>query len=323
MMKFEDLRSILSKPDLSAADLTDALRHAKVHRGDAASALDAIESRRGDMILASDSERLAFRSSLSTAKENIEDAVALIEVIQQRLSKALAAEAERARRELRANAEAQSEAARKSLLRYSKLAREIVEIIDAVARADEAIRQSNSDLPAGASPLLSPEHQVRGRPGSDERLISDEIVTLWAFSGSGEPLPDELLDQVQQSDRGAGWIPAPESSMGSLSIEVVRRRFRRVERIPAVAAVHRESLSRTVNLPGLAYLDPMIAEPSRNDDGRSVLLHPERLRSIAPRRDGEIEPVVDFIPISDAVEDPVTPARAPGASPGIVAMRRH
>ncbi|WP_210482894.1 hypothetical protein [Microvirga antarctica] len=310
-MNFEKMRSVLAKPDLSSPVLTAVLAEAKSHLSAEVSALEALEAGRGDMILAPDSERLKYKADLAAARDSVDDAAALVGAIEGRLAAAHETEAENGRRELRAKADSLTEAARKALRRYVKAAREIAEIVECVARADEAVQASNSDLPAGESPLLSPEFEQRGRLGSDERIVSDEIVTVWAYSGSGEPVPTDLVARVQSSGRGMGWIPAPEVTMGSPSIEVVLRRFRRIERIPAVSAVHLESLARSVNLPGLTHLDPVIFEPARWADGKSVLAHLEKHRSASVRREQEAEAVVQFIPVSDRVDDAPSPRYDP------------
>lgn len=215
-------------------DRRSALRRDIVENGDAA------------ILAQHDRETAAVEAERSRARD-LRDGRAL------RLQTAREDEAEAARQE-------RYEAARKGRDEAAKAVRDLLTTISnawaevhAIAAADlSSCEPVNRDLPAGALPLVPAEALVRSTPPGPAEVVSERLEWRWCYALSGDPLPPDLVGDVQASGN-RGVLP-PDGQWLRQASPVERRRFR-VRQV-------RRAVPR-VTLPSLAslVLPPLLPPP--------------------------------------------------------------
>lgn len=205
--------------------------------------------------------------------------------------------------------EATAEAAAFILRRYGKLSAEMVAGLAIVARAEQAVVETNRDLPDDIEPLQAVERSLRGHPGSERRVISERRVVKWAFAESGAPLTEEQATKVIPAVGGRGILNA---GTWNSNIHVRKRAFIERTFVEGVRAEWPAALATSVRLPGLRAGDPEVWGLSYGDDRPEAILDAiERSRAAAGRRPSEPQPLVELIPIGD---EPVANENAASAA---------
>ncbi|MBN8916339.1 MAG: hypothetical protein J0I31_12160 [Rhizobiales bacterium] len=199
--------------------------------------LNGLEGQRADMIFAGEEARLAHRSAIGTARDDLMDAETALFAVRDRLETARLEAAEKGKREAYARAQAAQRAAADAVLADYTPAREaLLRLQRLVAEADELVVAVNRDLPAGAEPLeREAEALVRDIPGTAEAVVAAGVVKRWVGEG-GAPV-DEAV--VQTRDGRTGYITV-ETGFGSHAAPVhlvtFERRVVRPWRAPVYGA---------------------------------------------------------------------------------------
>lgn len=104
---------------------------------------------------------------------------------------------------------------------YPELIARLADLKAAVAQADARRAEANRDLPAGREPMSPVEHRVRDVPSLPRREVSQEVVSVWCFAGTGEPIPEARLGEISKTSRdrrsGDAHFILPSRSSQSLS----------------------------------------------------------------------------------------------------------
>lgn len=245
----------------SSAAIAAALDKARAEFAVAESAVQAAEKSYDDGLLELD--KAALRKLLDAAAEakiDVDQINAKITKLETQLEKALASEAEDARRERYNRAKELSDAARKKLHRdYPKACDGLREILQAIAEAEAAVAESNVDLPEGASRLEGPEAD-RSTPALWKEVVSEDVVDLWAGVGSqSTPIDAELQRHVHPDARLRRGVAdtGEEALCGRVrmenggTLEVVKRKFIRRRVLPDVGGHTAAPLASEISLPPL------------------------------------------------------------------------
>jgi hypothetical protein len=198
--------------------------------------------------------------------------------LQRRLAAARAQIDEGAREALYSAAEDASKLAEKALRSYPALAKKIVCVIEAVAKADAAVAQANAALPTGKQALVYVEHAVRGWPREDDILVDQQDRMVW--TRADEPnwiIQADLVDMIETEDGITGTLRVRYDGGGIKTWPVVKRRHRTTKQIRGRSAYLPNPLSLLVSLPALISGAPDIWEPYGNGmftgdpDGSEIL----------------------------------------------------
>ena len=306
---FEKLRAALKAPAATSADLHKAIA-AAADLADAAVADRArLSDQRADMLVASDSERTRWKAALAEADERQADAGAFAVALTQRLSAVEQAEDQARRAEVYARAKAQAAAAAKTIQRdYQQHAAKVLGVLRTLAEAQLAVDAANAMLPVGAAPIDDVELTARGRPAQPRRDLRSSTIELWCFAGTWDPVSAEAQDRAVKKKDARGYLnPAPPhlvgKAVGASNAEIDRRKFKRIEYLPASEWRVPPSLF-ALNLPGV--FTPAISSPFGTDLTAVVAAIDAAL---VPKVDlAEQQPQVELIPI---LEEP--PPEAPKA----------
>ena len=199
--------------------------------------LNDLEGQRADMIFAGEEARLAHRSAIGTARDDLADAETALVAVRDRLETARLEAADKGKREAYTRAQAAQRAAADAVLADYTPAREaLLRLQRLVAEADELVAAVNRDLPAGAEPLeREAEALVRDIPGAAETIVTTGVVTRWIGEG-GAPVDAE---KVHTRDGRTGHITV-ENIFGTHALPVhlatLVRRIVRPWRAPTYGA---------------------------------------------------------------------------------------
>lgn len=299
-----DLLGLARAKDATSSELRTALEAARADSEAASAAHVAIEAEYQLALLDPDPAVTDRADAQRTAARRAADrAAALVEALEKRLAEAETSEAEAGRRQRYEEAKAAADKAA-ALLRkeYSKHAVAIRGIVVELAKADQAVKAANADLPAGADPLAAPEASVRERPAEEREVLKCETVLAWCHADSWDRIPAEREVEVRSRDGVVGTLPAPQGAHSAGAFKVERRKFERVEYRPAEQHVWATPLFRAVKLPGLAPGDAPIWEGDLrfSDD---VPAHAADLEARAAhataQRDGARPIEVEWRPVRD------------------------
>lgn len=219
-------------------------------------AYEALEAKRPEAILAGDEARLAHRSAMTAAKDDLSDAEAAHAAVVARLEQAKVEAVEKGRQEAYARAAAAQRAAADAILADYSTARDtLLRLQRLVAEADAAAEPVNAALPSGAAPLPREcESLVRDRPGQEREVISSEVVELWTGEG-GAPVADQA--SVRSRDGRSGSITV-STGFGPHGLPVRKQAFERRRVRPWIGATYGARLA-DLELPPLCPEAPPAA----------------------------------------------------------------
>ncbi|TIL93058.1 MAG: hypothetical protein E5Y73_14815 [Mesorhizobium sp.] len=181
-MDFKTLLNTIRKPKSGREEIEVAL--AKLDVDAAERAAEDLEAERRDLLVSGDDKDLAIiEERIAAANRVIERSIAMRRELERRLADIRDEEIEAERRQRFEAAKAATAEAGKALARYPKLAREILDVLEAVAIAEVAIEVANKQLPAGETRLRSAEHLVRGFAGAPRETVSEERSDRWFYAG--------------------------------------------------------------------------------------------------------------------------------------------
>lgn len=176
-------------------------------------------------------------------------------------------------------------------------------VLRTVLEAQAAVAAVNGDLPPDQR--LPDIEEWRQAAGSMAELeLNREKVDLWCYSTSGEPLDERSAAQVRDGGSGSGIL-----SSGSLvpATQVVRRKFIRTTRLPAVQVSTEGTLAQTLVLPAIrASETPGWTPPRYSVDPAELLAELDRLeREFGAGLPDERRPVVQLEPVESYAPPPV------------------
>lgn len=209
MTVFDRISAVFAAKKTPAADaLERLLDEARRHLAGCEAALEVLEASRAEAVLGGDETRLAFRTKLSAAAADVDDARLAVEEIERRLIARRDADEQGRRLRAYERAQAARDAAASTLQReYPDIAERFLVVLKAVAEADRLVEAANAELPAGFSELTSTEWTARVGGHRPQRVVDDRTVTLWRAPGSDQPLPPELQEKVEvEPGSGRGFI---------------------------------------------------------------------------------------------------------------------
>lgn len=228
----------------------------------------------------SDAERRASREALAL-KAEIERTIShltdiLIPEAEEAKARASEALADARRTACADEAEAECEAvARRLAEEYPELIQRLADLKAAVAAADAKRAEANRDLPDGRTPLWPVEARVRDIPGQHAGEVSREVVSVWCWAGTLNPVSEDRLGDITATSHprhlggGSKHVLVSRSRNGS-NHPVELRRLVRVTMQDAQQLVRGPRLSETV-LPPLRPTAPQgrqwteLREPSADD----------------------------------------------------------
>ncbi|WP_269514898.1 hypothetical protein [Brevundimonas subvibrioides] len=163
-------------------------------------------------------------------------------------------------------AEAECEAvARRLAEEYPELIQRLTDLKVSVAAADAKAVAANRDLPVGRSNVLYAEAQVRDIPAQRGGKILQEVVSVWCYAGTLEPIPEDRLGEIQKTSRdrrsGETHFILPSRSTHSLSAG----RQVELKRLLRVTMEERSELRRGSRLADMSLppLRPNVSEARR------------------------------------------------------------
>lgn len=210
--------------------------------------LPDLKARRAEVIATGgEAGRIELRAAIATAEADADDAREALTLLEARLAEKVTADEQGRRlRQFEAAQRLRDEAAKRVVEEYPRLAAGLVALTEAVARADAAVAEANSQLPSGFSELLSTEWTARLGGDRPARIVGDEFVDLWVRDGSTEPAGEELQRRIEDVGGGKGVIrertvvampPDPQRGTNGGRVTEVRvlhferRTFRRIETV--------------------------------------------------------------------------------------------
>lgn len=239
-----------------ATPIMAALDHALAAKIDAEGELDLLRERlaeeRGNLAQAdaaartaglalarsgTDADRLASREALAL-KAEIERTIShltdtLIPEAEEAKARASEALADARRTACADEAEAECEAvARRLAEEYPELIQRLADLKAAVAAADAKRAEANRDLPDGRTPLVPVEARVRDIPGQRAGEVSREVVSVWCYAGTLNPISEDRLGDITATSRprhlggGSGHVLVSRSRNGNNHPVELRRLVR-------------------------------------------------------------------------------------------------
>ncbi|PRH86927.1 hypothetical protein C5L14_16710 [Labrys okinawensis] len=197
-----------------SAKLAELLTQTEVETAAARTRLADLEAKRSEMALASESERLAYRSDLTSTRDDIADGDAAIEALRTRHAAAVEAEAEDGRKQVYKAAKAEADKLPGLIDEYAKAAQAVLLAVAKIADIDRVVRAANSDLPAGAAPIAD-SGRLRSVPAAPREIVKEKTVDLWVREGRREPASEIVQAKVREESNGRGYhrpehSPVPE-----------------------------------------------------------------------------------------------------------------
>lgn len=181
--------------------------------------------------LAAEREALAHLAAVERMVSNLADR--LIPEAETALIKAERAVAEARRTACADEAETECEAvARRLAEEYPELIQRLADLKAAVAAADAKRAEANRDLPDGRTPLWPVEARVRDTPGQRVGEVSREVVSVWCYAGTLNPISEDRLGDITATSRprhlggGSGHVLASRSRNGNNHPVELRRLVR-------------------------------------------------------------------------------------------------
>lgn len=177
-------------------------------------------------------------------------AAARLETIEAQLAEAEKLEAAAGRVALRREADAGAERAaievEKLHAEISKLARRMIEV---AAIVDQKVEAFNASAKDEGEPVWSVGARIAQKFYRPHQVLSEEIVSRWVYSRTGERIPDDkqLAVRVKPEKSNEGILPSV--GLGGPQ-EAVLRKFRVVKFLPAQRA-WAIPMATTINIPAL------------------------------------------------------------------------
>lgn len=295
------LVSLAGRDDATTGELAPSLPQAEAELSAAREAQATAEADyKANLLTADDVAMRRLVEARSDAGVRVDRAIALVEALRERLVVAEAREAEVARMVAYEAAVAEADAARHALAeRYPVLARELVRLMETVARAELTVGRVNADLPQGAAAIERVEASVRDVPAVPERIVSEIPVERWVDEGRVMPGPFPQ-DLVRETERGRGII-RNNSLQISGQTQVELRPFTEQRFYAALGRRWANDLARGLALPGLRADEPDLWRPAEGMIRPAEVLHRiAASRSAEPTLAPRAEVKVRLVPDADA-----------------------
>src|SRR4051794_23040500 len=166
----------------SVEDFTKRLDEQLAEEAAAVAELDALHRNRTQVLLSGSDKALAGHDmKIGAAKARLERARAWIVQLQDELEQARFSEAEGPRRAKYDLVQRKASALTKRLAsEYPDLARKLAALLSDLRACSAEVDAVNSELPLGATPLLSPDAAMRFRPGEPRQIIEEREAEIWA-----------------------------------------------------------------------------------------------------------------------------------------------
>jgi hypothetical protein len=242
------------------AELTKAEEAAETARTDLEEAKRAYA---GSLLAVDPAETARARQAVTDAEVAVDRAEALTVALRARFEAECEVEAEEDRRQAYdAAAAAQAKATRRLERDYPRLAREIVDLLSDLARAELKVLDANEDLPAGAAPIQSPEATIRFGAPLPAQALDERVESEWHYAPGQTldgPVEHYLVREIKPRHPGAriGSLERRYDRGGATREFIVVKRRRRVQTfLPALPAGPVDPLAVGVRLPGLDYGEP-------------------------------------------------------------------
>lgn len=217
----------------------------------------------------SDADRLASREALAL-KAEIERTIShltdtLIPEAEEAKARTTEALADARRTVCADEAEAECAAVARQLAEeYPDLVQRLNDLKAAVAAADAKRVEANRGLPEGRAPIVPVEARVRNIPGHRGGEVSREVVSVWCYAGTCDPIPESRLGEITKTSRSRlvggfdGHVLLSRSRTGNNHPVELRRLVR-------VTLVDRQEPARWARLSDLVLppLRPAAPEPRR------------------------------------------------------------
>ncbi|MBP0578989.1 hypothetical protein J8I29_06710 [Labrys sp. LIt4] len=216
-----------------SAKLAELLAQTEAETAAARTRLAELEAKRSEMALASEADRLSYRSDLTSTRDDVADGEAAIVALRDKHQAAVESEAEGGRKRTHKAAQAKADELPGLIEAYAKAAQAVRDVIAKIADIDGVVRAANADLPAGAARIAG-SSELRSIPAQPREILNEKTVDLWRRPGSSDPLPDEYQKTVSQQPDGTGYFPRSGGGGSAVS----RGRFTRREYREARTAIH-------------------------------------------------------------------------------------
>lgn len=252
---FDRFRSVLKKKAPTAAELAAAIEEARQAWETAKVAADRERGQHAKHLLAGSGDAAKHKQLIADLEDQARDAATFLAALEGRHQEVAAAEAEAARvARYDTAARLATDVGEELAAKYPELVGALLQLLHRVTSADAAIQEANADLPAGRERLKRVEAAVRDVPGLPRRTVREQVVSLWAFPNSDQPLGEDQAARVRSSGGDRGVIPGGAWASGA---EVVKRRFRRIEYLERQRAASGARLA-DMDLPALCARDPAL-----------------------------------------------------------------
>ncbi|MCW5693085.1 MAG: hypothetical protein KIT48_12040 [Pseudolabrys sp.] len=239
---------------------------------------------------ATDAEVDEIEEKLRLARRTVERADARLEVAKADLG----VERERVRvfeqetLEERAEAAAAKAAERLTVV-FGEIAQGVRGALRAQAEADRLIEAANRGR---TEPLLSVEARCRAKAAVPRRLLSEETIREWVYSGTMNRIGSDRSGEVRSSDGQRGVLPG--TGMNPVGKSVENRKFMKRTFAPAVRHFVPGELAATLSIPALIAGDRPIWSPLNFVSPEAVLAALDKLEA----SDVEKPPVeVEYAPL--------------------------
>ncbi len=131
-----------------------------------------------------------------------------------------------------AEAECAAAAARLEV-EYPELVARFEDLKATVAAADHKRMLANQALPIGRTEMAPIEYRVRDIPASAGGIVAEEVVSVWCYAGTLNPVPESRLEDIVATgrDRASGeshHVLPSRSSRGGPGHRVEYRRVKRL-----------------------------------------------------------------------------------------------
>lgn len=251
--------ALRAKKAPDSTKLAELLAQTKNETAAARTRLDDLEARRSEMALASESERLAYRSDLTSTRDDVADGEAAIDALRAKHAVAVEAEAEDGRKQVYKAAKAEADKLSGLIDEYAKAAQAVRDVIRRIAEIDAVVLAANRDLPADTA-RIADSGTLRGIPAEREEVISEKVVELWARPGATEPMGEAYQKNVIVDRNGQGYVSHTGGAVNLTKMRCARREVKKSTTGVGATGFHE------VNLPA-AYADATAIFVMRNTQG--------------------------------------------------------
>lgn len=236
------------------SQIESAMQRLEAERAAAQTELAAVAEQRVQALLDDDDDacdRLDRRGeALHRVCERVEVA---LPALQQRLDDARKRSDQAARLATYNAAKDATRAAEAALRKYPEAAKQIVDILEAIARADCAVSAANAALPEDRAALAFVEQAMRGHEPERDEVLDETYDEEWVHVGTGWKVePADIENIVVAADGRTGTYETLLHNAGLTMYGVEKRRYRTTRTSRARSVDRVEPLSTQITLPCLA-----------------------------------------------------------------------